>query len=227
MKYIPKSMTCRDYANQINRKFQRCRQAFIACCEFVQQNLDHNLVLGRHGQSGLSPLLGVIRGSMQRWGGFSFNYARCNYVMLMLVTTGSSSIQLSLKPIQTEFLSGGGYHHLLWSYNHFLRRCKWHWTRSDSVRPLKKKDHFIFNSNPLHMVPWPPSALQWGGFGLSLFSQSCRVPRSVTDPVDSLGWAEPDKVQNESHCLLLFYKALHWLQFQISWARLDKVLQFL
>ncbi|XP_022623289.1 complement C5 [Seriola dumerili] len=48
MKYIPKSVTCLKFAEQIFRKLPRCRQAFRECCEFVQQNLDHNLILGRH-----------------------------------------------------------------------------------------------------------------------------------------------------------------------------------
>ncbi|XP_031158002.1 complement C5 isoform X3 [Sander lucioperca] len=50
MKYIPKSVTCLQYAVQKFNKYPRCRQAFRACCEFVQQNLDQdqNLILGRH-----------------------------------------------------------------------------------------------------------------------------------------------------------------------------------
>ncbi|XP_040011681.1 complement C5 [Xiphias gladius] len=48
MRYIPKSMTCLQFAKQIYRKYPRCREAFTACCEFVQQNLDQNLVLGRY-----------------------------------------------------------------------------------------------------------------------------------------------------------------------------------
>lgn len=57
MKYIPKSVTCLQFALQTFRKHPRCRQAFRACCEFVQQHLDQdqNLILGRNGQSGLIP----------------------------------------------------------------------------------------------------------------------------------------------------------------------------
>ncbi|XP_076588073.1 complement C5 [Chaetodon auriga] len=50
MKYIPKSVTCLQFALQTFRKHPRCRQAFRACCEFVQQHLDQdqNLILGRN-----------------------------------------------------------------------------------------------------------------------------------------------------------------------------------
>ncbi|XP_070689559.1 complement C5 [Pempheris klunzingeri] len=50
MRYIPKSMSCHDFAHQIVRKNPPCREIFKACCEFIQQHLDqdHNLVLGRH-----------------------------------------------------------------------------------------------------------------------------------------------------------------------------------
>ncbi|XP_071340230.1 complement C5 isoform X2 [Trachinotus anak] len=50
MKYIPKSVTCLQFAVQKFYKYPLCRQAFRACCEFIQQHLDQdqNLVLGRH-----------------------------------------------------------------------------------------------------------------------------------------------------------------------------------
>ncbi|XP_034396896.1 complement C5 isoform X2 [Cyclopterus lumpus] len=50
MKYIPKSMTCRQYALQLYSKRPHCKRVFTACCEFFQQNLDQNqdLILGRH-----------------------------------------------------------------------------------------------------------------------------------------------------------------------------------
>lgn len=71
MRYIPKSMTCLQFAKQIYRKYPRCREAFTACCEFVQQNLDQNLVLGRYGQSGLltsqTQHTLTVGGSSQRW----------------------------------------------------------------------------------------------------------------------------------------------------------------
>ncbi|MEQ2168824.1 hypothetical protein GOODEAATRI_018763, partial [Goodea atripinnis] len=57
MKYIPKSVTCHQYANQKFRKHkivnEKCKTAFRECCEYIQQNLDQNdrLVLGRYGES--------------------------------------------------------------------------------------------------------------------------------------------------------------------------------
>ncbi|XP_078027275.1 complement C5 [Epinephelus lanceolatus] len=50
MKYIPKSVTCDQFAEQTFRKHLRCKRVFKACCEFIQQHLDQdqNLVLGRH-----------------------------------------------------------------------------------------------------------------------------------------------------------------------------------
>ncbi|XP_018549132.1 complement C5 [Lates calcarifer] len=50
MKYIPKSVTCLQFAEQKFSKLPRCRQAFRACCEYVQQHLDQDqtLILGRH-----------------------------------------------------------------------------------------------------------------------------------------------------------------------------------
>uniref|UniRef100_UPI0037E7A380 complement C5 n=1 Tax=Semicossyphus pulcher TaxID=241346 RepID=UPI0037E7A380 len=50
MKYIPKSVTCQQFAQQVIRKHHRCRQVFRACCEFIQENLDNdeNLILGRN-----------------------------------------------------------------------------------------------------------------------------------------------------------------------------------
>ncbi|XP_054867538.1 complement C5 [Amphiprion ocellaris] len=50
MQFIPKSVTCLQFAKQKYRKHPGCRRAFRECCEFYQQNLDqnHNLVLGRH-----------------------------------------------------------------------------------------------------------------------------------------------------------------------------------
>ncbi|XP_026199541.1 complement C5 [Anabas testudineus] len=50
MKYIPKSVTCQQFAEQVIRKHLRCRDVFKACCEFIQQHLDHGqtLILARH-----------------------------------------------------------------------------------------------------------------------------------------------------------------------------------
>ncbi|KAF1388978.1 hypothetical protein PFLUV_G00068530 [Perca fluviatilis] len=51
MKFIPKSVACHQHALQAIRKpHPRCKEVFIACCEFAQQNLDQdqNLILGRH-----------------------------------------------------------------------------------------------------------------------------------------------------------------------------------
>ncbi|XP_053181385.1 complement C5 [Scomber japonicus] len=50
MRYIPKSVTCRDFARQAFRKYPRCQEAFRLCCEYIQQHLDQeqNLILGRH-----------------------------------------------------------------------------------------------------------------------------------------------------------------------------------
>ncbi|KAM3610513.1 uncharacterized protein V6R79_005063 [Siganus canaliculatus] len=50
MKYIPKSVTCDQFSKQAYRKHLRCQLVFKACCEFIQQNLDHdqNLILGRN-----------------------------------------------------------------------------------------------------------------------------------------------------------------------------------
>uniref|UniRef100_A0A3Q1GK75 Complement C5 n=1 Tax=Acanthochromis polyacanthus TaxID=80966 RepID=A0A3Q1GK75_9TELE len=53
MQFIPKSVTCLQFAVQKYRKHPNCRRAFRECCEFYQQNLDQNqnLVLGRHGHA--------------------------------------------------------------------------------------------------------------------------------------------------------------------------------
>ncbi|KAL6115010.1 c5 [Pungitius sinensis] len=48
MRYIPKSVTCVQFAHQQFRKHQTCRQVFRICCEFLQQNLDQDLILGRN-----------------------------------------------------------------------------------------------------------------------------------------------------------------------------------
>ncbi|XP_041643759.1 complement C5 isoform X2 [Cheilinus undulatus] len=50
MRYIPKSLTCQQFAEQTIRKHLRCRQVFKSCCDFIQQNLDQdqNLILGRN-----------------------------------------------------------------------------------------------------------------------------------------------------------------------------------
>ncbi|XP_032372446.1 complement C5 isoform X2 [Etheostoma spectabile] len=49
MKHIPKSVTCHQHALQTIKEHPRCREAFRACCEFGQQNLDQDqiLILGR------------------------------------------------------------------------------------------------------------------------------------------------------------------------------------
>ncbi|KAA8592854.1 hypothetical protein FQN60_018309, partial [Etheostoma spectabile] len=53
MKHIPKSVTCHQHALQTIKEHPRCREAFRACCEFGQQNLDQDqiLILGRQGHS--------------------------------------------------------------------------------------------------------------------------------------------------------------------------------
>ncbi|XP_072243255.1 complement C5 [Leuresthes tenuis] len=50
MKYIPKSVTCEQFARQAFRRHRGCRQAFRECCEFIQNRLDlgDRLILGRH-----------------------------------------------------------------------------------------------------------------------------------------------------------------------------------
>lgn len=58
MKYIPKSVTCQQFADQafqrLTKKDEGCKTAFRQCCEFYQQHLDQSdgLVLGRYGESG-------------------------------------------------------------------------------------------------------------------------------------------------------------------------------
>ncbi|XP_074526548.1 complement C5 [Halichoeres trimaculatus] len=49
MKYIPKSLTCLEFAKQKIRKHLPCREAFKSCCEYIQLHLDQdqNLILGR------------------------------------------------------------------------------------------------------------------------------------------------------------------------------------
>ncbi|XP_062237196.1 complement C5 [Platichthys flesus] len=48
MRFIPKSVTCRQLAAEKHRTRPRCREVFRSCCEFILLHLDHNLVLGRH-----------------------------------------------------------------------------------------------------------------------------------------------------------------------------------
>lgn len=52
MKYIPKSVTCRQFAKQMFWKApgRRCETVFTECCEHYQQSMDgdHNLILGRN-----------------------------------------------------------------------------------------------------------------------------------------------------------------------------------
>ncbi|XP_061585623.1 complement C5 [Cololabis saira] len=50
MRYIPRSVTCLQFAEQKFRKHPHCKRVFKECCEYVQENLDNNdrLVLGRH-----------------------------------------------------------------------------------------------------------------------------------------------------------------------------------
>lgn len=55
MKYIPKSVTCQQFAQQSIRRTThhvQCRLVFTNCCEFVQLHLnrDQTLILGRYGQ---------------------------------------------------------------------------------------------------------------------------------------------------------------------------------
>lgn len=58
MKFMPKGMTCQEYANQTFQRLRQndegCKTAFWQCCEFFQQHLDQSdrLVLGRHGEFG-------------------------------------------------------------------------------------------------------------------------------------------------------------------------------
>ncbi|XP_011478017.1 complement C5 [Oryzias latipes] len=49
MQYIPRSVTCRQYALQYKKLTHRCREAFRECCEFYQKNKDDgDLILARH-----------------------------------------------------------------------------------------------------------------------------------------------------------------------------------
>ncbi|XP_077456042.1 complement C5 isoform X3 [Stigmatopora argus] len=53
MKYIPKSVTCRNFARQTIRRpphHEQCRRVFTKCCEFIQLHMDQdqNLILGHH-----------------------------------------------------------------------------------------------------------------------------------------------------------------------------------
>ncbi|XP_015250744.1 PREDICTED: complement C5 [Cyprinodon variegatus] len=54
MKYIPKSVSCQQFADQLFRRVKNfkedCKRVFTECCEYIQQNVDQNnrLVLGRH-----------------------------------------------------------------------------------------------------------------------------------------------------------------------------------
>ncbi|XP_077942596.1 complement C5 isoform X2 [Gasterosteus aculeatus] len=48
MRYIPKSVTCQQFAQQKFRRHRLCREAFRSCCEYLQQNLDQDLILGRN-----------------------------------------------------------------------------------------------------------------------------------------------------------------------------------
>ncbi|XP_069379296.1 complement C5 isoform X2 [Paralichthys olivaceus] len=48
MRYIPKSVTCEQFALQRFSKHPRCCRAFTSCCQFVQEHLDHNIILGRN-----------------------------------------------------------------------------------------------------------------------------------------------------------------------------------
>ncbi|KAM6930938.1 complement C5 [Xenentodon cancila] len=50
MKYIPRSVTCLQFAEQAFKNHPHCKQVFKECCEYIQQNLDkeERLVLGRH-----------------------------------------------------------------------------------------------------------------------------------------------------------------------------------
>uniref|UniRef100_A0A3Q2DTA9 Anaphylatoxin-like domain-containing protein n=1 Tax=Cyprinodon variegatus TaxID=28743 RepID=A0A3Q2DTA9_CYPVA len=57
MKYIPKSVSCQQFADQLFRRVKNfkedCKRVFTECCEYIQQNVDQNnrLVLGRHGEA--------------------------------------------------------------------------------------------------------------------------------------------------------------------------------
>uniref|UniRef100_A0A3Q3IID7 Anaphylatoxin-like domain-containing protein n=2 Tax=Monopterus albus TaxID=43700 RepID=A0A3Q3IID7_MONAL len=60
MKYNPKSVTCKQFAQQTYSKYPLCRDAFRECCEFIQDHLDKNLILARHALGadfGLPPLV--------------------------------------------------------------------------------------------------------------------------------------------------------------------------
>ncbi|KAF6715641.1 Complement C5 [Oryzias melastigma] len=49
MQYIPRSVTCRQFALQHYRSNPRCREVFRECCEFYQKNKDDgDLILARH-----------------------------------------------------------------------------------------------------------------------------------------------------------------------------------
>ncbi|XP_054630577.1 complement C5 isoform X2 [Dunckerocampus dactyliophorus] len=51
MKYIPRSVTCHDFAGQTfrhRRHHPQCQHIFTTCCEFIQQHLDQDQKLSRH-----------------------------------------------------------------------------------------------------------------------------------------------------------------------------------
>ncbi|RVE68783.1 hypothetical protein OJAV_G00094840 [Oryzias javanicus] len=49
MQYIPRSVTCQQYALQQSRSKPRCREVIRECCEFYQKNKDDgDLILARH-----------------------------------------------------------------------------------------------------------------------------------------------------------------------------------
>nr|XP_057928105.1 complement C5 [Doryrhamphus excisus] len=51
MKYVPRSVTCRHFAEQMFRKTQhhpQCRHIFTVCCEYIQEALDQDQKLSRH-----------------------------------------------------------------------------------------------------------------------------------------------------------------------------------
>lgn len=62
MRFMPKTLSCLQLAQQRFHKYPLCENAFRSCCEFVQQKLDQDqdqeLVLGRHGQSDQHGVLG-------------------------------------------------------------------------------------------------------------------------------------------------------------------------
>lgn len=53
MRFVPKTLSCDQFAQQHFPKHPHCGRAFSSCCQFMLEHLDQDqsLILGRHGQS--------------------------------------------------------------------------------------------------------------------------------------------------------------------------------